>query len=169
MFSFDASALIYFWDNYPERHAYLKSLWNEWFASLVRDKTFAISEVAREQVKTVDLAVWMKQNQAEFQETYDILAEDVKVAQQIKDELGIANDNYSVKDGVDENDILIIAVAKRTGTILVSNEAKQPKSKLPSNKINYKIPAVCALESVGVRCINIAELLKREELYAKSA
>jgi len=168
MFSFDASALIYFWDNYPERHAYLKPLWNEWFASLVRDKTFAISEVAREQVKTDDLVAWMKRERVEF-ETYNILAEDAAAAQQIKDELGIVDDNYSKDGGVDENDILIIAVAKRTGTILVSDEAKQPESKLPSNKINYKIPAVCALESVGVRCINIAELLKREELYAKSA
>jgi len=78
------------------------------------------------------------------------------MAQEIKTLLGIVEEQYT--KGVGENDLFIIAMAKETSTILVSEESRQ--NNLPALKSNYKIPAVCNMQEVQVECINFLELLK---------
>lgn len=83
--------------------------------------------------------------------------QDLYEAQRIKSLLEIEEEKYT-KDGVGENDIFIIAIAKRLNSILVTNEKRQPnKGKIL--KKNYKIPAVCDLQMVKVESINFRELL----------
>ncbi|MBA5248935.1 MAG: DUF4411 family protein, partial [Gammaproteobacteria bacterium] len=62
-----------------------------------------------------------------------------------------------------ENDILIIAISKRIGAILVTNENKQPS--LPPKESNYKMPAVCGLGEVNTESINLTELLHESSLW----
>lgn len=100
---------------------------------------------------------WLKENSVG---KVGVTAVMVKYAQQIKVALGISNDKYN-PNGVDENDILIIATAKAKGTYLISNESKQPN--LPKDMKKYKIPAVCALQSMSVTCLNVAEYIKQSK------
>ncbi len=76
----------------------------------------------------------------------------------MKASLGIMNDRYHA-NGVDENDLLIIAAAKEAGCELVTNEAPQPL--LPTLMARYKIPAVCSIASVNVPYLNFLELITR--------
>jgi hypothetical protein len=76
----------------------------------------------------------------------------------MKSALGIANDKYH-PNGVDENDLLIIAAAKEDGCELISNEARQPA--LPVVMARYKIPAVCAMPTVKVPCVDFLDVLTR--------
>lgn len=58
--------------------------------------------------------------------------------------------------GVDQEDITLIAYAKRKNKIVVTLEGKQDKN--PSRKkYNYKIPLVCSEEKVP--CINFVEMI----------
>ena len=84
------------------------------------------------------------------------VAASFRTAQQIKTLLAIIEEEYT--KGVGENDLFIISIAKETTTTLVSEEARQ--NNLPSLKSNYKIPAVCEMPEVGVKCISFIELLK---------
>lgn len=63
-------------------------------------------------------------------------------------------------DGVGENDVLIIATAKVENLELVSNES--PQFKNPRSNAKLKIPAVCKISKVGVRCIDFLTLIKRD-------
>lgn len=73
----------------------------------------------------------------------------------IKTSLGVTVSYHS--DGVGENDVFIISTAKEVGFHLVSNEHLQPT--LPVLLSRYKIPAVCNMQHVGVRCISFLDLL----------
>lgn len=66
----------------------------------------------------------------------------------IQNLLGIVNDNYH-PDGVDENDLFIIATARTHGLDLVSDE-NQPTA--PLNLRRSKIPTVCRMNQVSVTC-----------------
>ncbi|MEI8096401.1 MAG: DUF4411 family protein [Spirochaetales bacterium] len=78
-------------------------------------------------------------------------------ALEIKGLLGILEDKYGA--GVSENDLIIIASAQVHGVSLVSQEARQPN--LPQTKrVNYKIPAVCSLPQVNVRCLSFLDYLR---------
>jgi len=78
------------------------------------------------------------------------------IAKNIKELLGIREEKYT--KGVGGNDLFIIAIALESGATLVSEEGRQ--SVLPTLKSNYKIPAVCSMEEVGVDCCNFLSLLK---------
>lgn len=155
MYSFDASSMIYAWDNYPPANPHFESLW-EWVAENIRDQQFIISKKAFEEVnhKIPECGEWLKNNNIEMTPLTPI---GLLMAQEIKTLLGIVEEQYT--KGVGETDLLIIAMAKETKTILVSEESRQ--NNLPAiKKSNYKIPAVCNMQEVQVECINFLELLK---------
>ncbi len=154
MYSFDASSMIHAWDNYPPANPHFESLW-EWIADNINNRQFSISKKAFEEVnhKIPECGKWLKDNHIEMIPLTPI---GLSIAQEIKTHLGIVEEQYT--KGVGENDLFIIAMAKETSTILVSEESRQ--NKLPALKSNYKIPAVCNMQEVQVECINFLELLK---------
>lgn len=153
MLVFDASSIIYAWDNYPV--ANFPGLWN-WIGEqvhrhLIQMPSLAFAEVAH---PAPDCAAWLdKAGLAHIPMTNEILVD----ALRIKNLLGIVDDRYG--GGVGENDLLIIATARSCQATLVSDERTQPD--LPKLKSNYKIPAVCAMKGVGVPCISFLEFIKR--------
>lgn len=152
---FDASSMIYAWDNYPIRQ--FPGLW-QWMARQIEDKNLVMPSVAFEEVanKTPDCGEWLKDKDLEQLEISNAI---LKEAMRIKGLLGIVGDNYHAK-GVGENDILIIASARIHRGELVSNEGRQ---KLPDIPAKRKIPAVCAMPEVSVTCINFIEFIKKSD------
>lgn len=154
MQAFDASSMIYAWDNYPLTQ--FPGLW-DWIAKQIEAENLVMSSVAFEEVenKTPDCAIWLKEhNLSRLDMTNEILQEAIR----IKELVGIVNDRYHSK-GVGENDLLIIATAKIHDVELVSDEKRQLA---PLNEpTKRKIPAVCAIPAVSVSCVNFLEYLKR--------
>lgn len=149
----DASSMIHAWDNYPITN--FPKLW-DWLAAEVTAKTFYLPNAAFTEVghKLADCCTWLNDCKCDVvKESNPIL----QAALNIKQVLGIQNDQYH-QDGVDENDVLIIATARVNGHMLISNENRQPT--LPANLKRYKIPAVCSHANVGVTCNNFIEYLK---------
>ena len=153
MYTFDASSVIYAWDNYPIEN--FPGMW-DWFADQITNGQFCMSEVAYDEVldKFPDCGVWIKDKRVNKIPLSD---EIMLQAIAIKQMLGVVEDNYH-GNGVGENDLFIIATAKITGLSLVSDENRQPNR--PQNKLKYKIPAVCDIPEVGVNCIQYLELIK---------
>jgi predicted nucleic acid-binding protein len=155
MQAFDASSMIYAWDNYPIGQ--FPGLW-EWIKQRVEGSLICMSDVAFEEVghKTPECAEWLRNNHLQhIAVTEAILLE----AFRIKGLLGIEEDRYG--SGVDENDLIIIATARLHGIELVTNEAFQ--AALPVQKRKYKIPAVCNMDTVKVPEIDFIGYLKRSE------
>lgn len=149
----DASSMVYAWDNYPLW--LFPPLW-EWLEDALLAGELRIPQPAMDEIQHVapDCAKWLRDIGARvLPMTNEILQE----AQAIKAKLGIADDQYHA-DGVDENDILIIATARVHQAQLVSNESKQPN--LPVNLKKYKIPAVCA-QFAPPPCINFLDYIKQ--------
>ena len=149
---FDASSMIYAWDNYPILQ--FPGLW-QWMAIQIKEKKLVMPSVAYEEVanKAPDCGEWLKENGIKQLAITNAIVQD---AMRIKKLIGIESDNYHSK-GVGENDIFIIATAHIHGVDLISNEAKQ---KLPYILAKSKIPAVCAMDNVAVHCINFIEFIK---------
>ena len=150
----DASSIIYGWDNYPIEQ--FPKLW-DWIGAQIADGELAISRVAFDEVETVspECAGWLRDQDITRK---DVTNETANKALSIKNELGIQNDNYH-SEGVGENDIFIISTAKVSNVELISDENRQ--ATLPDNQRRYKIPAVCAMPSVSVTCINFVEYIKQ--------
>lgn len=149
----DASSMIHAWDTYPITH--FPKLWS-WLSEEVGAQALYLPNAAFAEVghKVPDCCTWLNDCKCNVEkESNQIL----QAALNIKQLLGIQNDQYH-SDGVDENDILIIATAKVNGHALISNENRQ--AKLPTNLKRYKIPTVCGYASVGVVCNNFIEYLK---------
>lgn len=153
---FDASSMIYAWDNYPAHQ--FPGLW-DWMASQIEGQQIVMPAVAFEEVahKMPDCGDWLKDNNLEQLPMSNTILVD---AMRIKELLGIVGDNYHAK-GVGENDILIIATARAHGVELVSDEEKQLTR--PQVISKSKIPAVCDMAGVSVTCINFIEYIKRSE------
>lgn len=152
---FDASSMIYAWDNYPIRQ--FPGLW-EWMATQVKEKRVAMPRVAFEEVanKTPECADWLKDNDIELVEINNAILQE---AMRIKRLIGIIDDNYHSK-GVGENDLLIIATASANYKAeLISDEERQ--ATLPKEPTKKKIPAVCSMKEVAVPCLNFLEFIKR--------
>ncbi len=151
---FDASSMIYAWDNYPVGQ--FPRLW-KWIAGQIEQKRLVMPRVAFEEVanKTPDCGDWLRENDLEQLEISSTILQD---AMRIKGLLDIVDDNYHA-NGVGENDIFIIATARAHRAELVSDEARQPT--LPNIPSKRKIPAVCAMSEVAVPCINFIEYIKR--------
>lgn len=150
---FDASSMIYAWDNYPIGQ--FPGLW-EWMAGQIGSQLLVMPSVAFEEVshKTPDCGDWLKENELERLDISNAIVQDAK---RIKGLLGIVDDNYHPK-GVGENDILIVATARQHGAELVSDEERQ--TTLPQVSSKRKIPAVCAMQTVSVPCSNFIEYIK---------
>jgi predicted nucleic acid-binding protein len=153
MHAFDASSILHAWDNYPEDQ--FPPLW-DWIALQIADRQFVISEVALDETtwKAPDCGAWLTNQGIEV---LPLTPQVLDRAMAIQHLLGIRDDKYNPK-GVDENDLLIIATALTKGLILVSDEGRQ--FKLPDKMEKYKIPAVCDLPAVNVKCISFLELIR---------
>src|SRR5713226_1829351 len=103
---FDASSMIYAWDNYPERQ--FPGLW-EWIAVQIEERNLVMPSVAFDEVahKTPECGQWLKEHDIELLEISNVILQD---AMRTKNLLGVGDDNYHPK-GVGENDLLIIATA----------------------------------------------------------
>jgi predicted nucleic acid-binding protein len=150
---FDASSMIYAWDNYPIHQ--FPGLW-DWMATEIEKKKLVIPSVGFDEVecKTPDCGKWLQKTNIKQIEITNTI---IQSALHIKRLLCIKDDGYHPK-GVGENDIIIIATAYDHKAGLVSNEGKQ---KRPEILAKQKIPAVCAMKGVDVLCINFLEFIKR--------
>ena len=104
---FDASSMIYAWDNYPITQ--FPGLW-EWMAEQVDKENLVMPSVAFDEVQriTPDCGDWLKVQSIKRLAMSNVILQD---AFRIKGLLGIADDKYHTK-GVGENDIFIIATAR---------------------------------------------------------
>lgn len=117
-----------------------------------------MSDIAVEEVghKVPECVAWLRDaNLQKISVSEAVLLE----AFRIKGVLGIEEDMYG--SGVDENDLIIIATAKLNDYELVTDEAFQASAN--KQKRNWKIPAVCNMETVNVSWIDFLGYLKRSE------
>ena len=154
---FDASSMIYAWDNYPVRQ--FPGLW-DWMATQIEEKKLAMPKVAFDEVahKAPECGQWLKDRDIDLIEISNAILQD---AMSIKNLLGIVDDSYHPK-GVGENDLLIIATAKQNEAELVSDEERQRTLPLLPGK--RKIPAVCQMGEVSVTCVNFVEYIKQSDV-----
>jgi predicted nucleic acid-binding protein len=153
---FDASSMIYAWDNYPVGQ--FPGLWT-WIANEINERRLMMSVVAYGEVcaGTPDCGDWLVAAKLERLEITNAIAQE---AVRIKALLGIVDDNYHPK-GVGENDLLIIATARTHGRELISNEGRQNVP--PDVKSKRKIPSVCAMPDVAVPCVDFIQYIRRSE------
>lgn len=153
MLVFDASSIIYAWDNYPVEQ--FPGLWS-WIGDQIRRNIIQLPSVAFAEVAhpSPDCAAWLNSNSLS---RIEMSNEILKDALRIKTLLGIVDDKYG--GGVGESDLLIIATARHCRAVLVSDERAQPLP--PKLMQNYKIPAVCAMKDVRVECIGFLEFIKK--------
>lgn len=153
MWAFDASSMIYAWDNYPKSQ--FPKLW-AWMSNHIFVGDIYMPLVALEETcaKTPDCGEWLKD------EDINIIHPDTSIlrcAASLKALLGIEGDRYGA--GVGENDLIIIASAESKGLILVSNEA--PQLTLPRSLAKYKIPAVCGYKVPPTVVIDFLAFIKQ--------
>lgn len=152
MLAFDASSIIYAWDNYPENQ--FPGLW-KWIGGQISSGLVVMPLVAFEETsaKSPDCGKWLKDlSLGILHPSTEIL----KRAAGLKDLLGIEGSRYGI--GVGENDLIIIATAEINGVSLVSNEAIQKS--LPVALPKYKIPAVCALKKPPTHVMDFLGFIK---------
>jgi predicted nucleic acid-binding protein len=153
MQTLDASSIIYAWDNYPNLQ--FPGLWR-WLATQTAQAKLSIPVVALAEVvaKSPACGAWLKAaNVQVLQET----AQSLRVAANIQTTLGVVDGKYG--DGVGDKDVRIIAIAKVQAAELLTNEKLQPGK--PAKLLNYKIPAVCDLATVGVVHLSFLDYIKR--------
>ncbi|QDQ27240.1 DUF4411 family protein [Chitinimonas arctica] len=155
MQSFDASSMIYAWDNYPVSQ--FPGLWT-WLADRINARLVRMSAIAFDEVehKVPECSAWLRDVNLDRLPVSEVILHE---ALRIKGLLGVVEDKFG--GGVGENDLLIIATSKIHGLELVTDEKFQ--AALPKLMPNYKIPAVCGLATVDVRWINFIGYLKRSE------
>lgn len=155
MWAFDASSMIYAWDNYPKDQ--FPKLWN-WVSNQIFLGTISMPLVAFDETaaKTPECGKWLKD------EDISILHPDTAIlrsAASLKALLEIDGNRYGA--GVGENDLIIIATAEIKGLPLVSNEA--PQLTLPKLLSKYKIPAVCGYKKPPTIVIDFVSFIKQSK------
>lgn len=156
MHALDASSILHAWDNYPLSQ--FPGLW-DWLADEIQAQRLSMATVALEEVghKSPDCVTWLKsQNIRRLPMSNDVL----QAAMDIKQQVGIRNDQYHPK-GVDENDILIIAAAQYHGASLITDEKRQFGKQVEPTKL--KIPAVCDLPGVAVTHKNFLDYIRQSK------
>ena len=131
MLVFDASSIIYAWDNYPVEQFPRLWVWirDQIHRNLIQLPFVAFAEVAH---PAPDCAAWLDASGLiRIAMTNDILLD----ALRIKTVLGIVDDKYGA--GVGENDLFIIATARAYRTVLVSDERAQPDLRAIASKVAY--------------------------------
>ena len=153
---FDASSIVYAWDNYPVEQ--FPGMWR-WMAVQMADQSIVMASIALAEVGHVapECAHWLEENRLVTLPVTNTILQD---ALRIKNLLGVIGDKYGT--GVDENDLMIIATARSAPARLISDEAAQPGK--PKIMANYKIPAVCAMADIKVECANFLEFLKQSKV-----
>jgi len=114
--AFDASSILHGWINYPP--VQFPKLW-DWIGDEIIARRFTIPRVALDETghRSPDCQKWLKARSIqELSPTQAVITR----ALAMKSALGIVNDQYHL-NGVDENDLLIIATAKDAGCELISN------------------------------------------------
>ena len=150
---FDASSIVLAWDDYPIDQ--FPSLW-DWIEERINAKDIVFSAVTLEEVSHVssDCHDWLQDAGVE---SIPVSSDILNLAAEIKDLIGIEDDNCH-PDGVDENDIILIATGKLLEHDVVSDEAEQKTP--PQNPRRKKVPAVCATEGIDVQCKNFVRYFK---------
>ncbi len=159
----DASAAIAMWEEMypPENFPTFYALMGQKFLAL---NIYFVKPVFDEIEKTQgklgddDLIAWLKKTLGEksFINTLNQGTSE-RVNEYTVTYLG---EGGAKREGVDLNDLLLVATAKEYGFTIVTQEGIQ--SSPPKKKEKYKIPAVCQKEEV--RCINLIEFIKEIKL-----
>jgi predicted nucleic acid-binding protein len=152
--AFDTSSIIHAWDHYPSTQ--FPKLW-AWLGGEFSSGRFVMSKIADDETRKRDANChkWLNSNGVQI---LPVTATILNHALQIKGSLGITHDR-DYRDGVGENDLIIIGTCMEHAIELVTNENRQ--NQLPQNRAKYKIPAVCALNTVNVQYVNFRDLLVR--------
>lgn len=150
---FDASGIIYAWDEYPISN--FPKFW-EWIEAQIKAEDCAISQVALDEVshKYVECAKWLRDKGIR---QIGLTDEILRSASEIKAHLEIEEEAYGA--GVDENDLIIIASAMIEADVVLTQESRQAYDPTRKKK-NFKIPAVCELAEVNVRHQNVREWIQ---------
>ena len=150
---FDASSLIHAWNNYPFEQ--FPPFW-DWLTNQIDAQEIVIPREALTEVSQIspEYHGWLTGNELQIIEVSNDIANE---ASRIKRLIGVVNDNYHPK-GVDENDIIIISTAKILGVGLVSDESRQ--ADIPKEPRKRKIPSVCGIATIDVRCMNLVSFFK---------
>lgn len=152
----DASSIIYGWDNYPP--VQFPKLW-VWIAERIEAGDLTIPRVAMDEVahRSPDCGRWLKAHDIPVLDVTDQILLD---ALRIKVLLGVQDEAYD-REGVGENDLIIIATARAHSVELITDEARQ--TTLPAVRRRFKIPAVCALTDVDVVSLNFLDYIKQSQ------
>lgn len=155
MHALDASGIVHGWDNY--RIDKFPRLW-DWIEGEIQAGRLVISTVALTEVGHVspECRAWLE---GVHIKRHNISPAMLSSALRAKAALGVLDDNYH-PNGVDENDLFIIANAETLGATLISNEAIQ--NALPAVKSRYKIPAVCQ-QVVRIPCTSFLDYINSSE------
>lgn len=151
MYVIDASSIVHAWDNYPV--GIFPRLWI-WIAEQLALQELVIARVAFGEVGHVspDCHEWLTNNHIHVIEMTPAMLAD---ALRFKIDLNIEGESYH-PNGVDENDLFVIACASQMRYALISNEAVQNVP--PQLRAKYKIPAVCQYVA-NQQCIDFIRYL----------
>lgn len=154
MHALDTSSLIKLWEDYPPQDPANAALWKRFW------------DRCRQGLIVIPEATW---DELFDQKSDDLRAEIIKqkvkpvnLDQQIEEEAEQLEAKYKSQGKlagrrtVSEADLQNIVFAKKLGITLVSEEGW--------TEHKYKIPKVCSLKEINVRCINLAQMLEECEL-----